>query len=395
MSNKFTLSDEEVNKALLLSPYSLSDSPVSWGLKAKEIKKYFYQFISFLCERLNLKLEELGEYVDSFLQRDMELDEKKDNELSAHNLSQLSHQALFRDCGDKITALVNEFEEHKADTLVHRDAIQRFLSIHNESPYCHVDIRSTLSELHTQLENALSLARGKSKVVPLVELIDLLEYLEQNQPELGDVFVLEEKTVPDFTYFGELDEYETEQEIENGAIKIDYDTLALGKVELPLGTPVIIFNKKLVPHESGIDLSLLARRTQLENLENELSILSTSLEEGLEALATVIDTKEDKISYESPEGEFELKSNTQYDLGVITQLAFMLPQERVGLESVINFQTGSDGCSFNQPEGLIMTGDDCLNGVLMPVANRVYEISIRYVLGTLVGKVCCFDHEVI
>ena len=95
MSQDYKLSQEEINKTLLLSPYSLSDSPRDWGLKAKEIKKYFYQFITYFAERLNLKLEDISKALWELDLKDSQLAEAIESSISEHDSSQLSHSKLF------------------------------------------------------------------------------------------------------------------------------------------------------------------------------------------------------------------------------------------------------------------------------------------------------------
>ena len=52
MSEKYKLTNEEINKAVLHSPYALADSPYKKGLGAAQIKKFFYDFIVYLANSI-------------------------------------------------------------------------------------------------------------------------------------------------------------------------------------------------------------------------------------------------------------------------------------------------------------------------------------------------------
>ena len=60
MSERYKLTNEEINKAVLHSPYALADSPYKRGLGAAQIKKYFYDFRSFLLLLIVIKINFLN-----------------------------------------------------------------------------------------------------------------------------------------------------------------------------------------------------------------------------------------------------------------------------------------------------------------------------------------------
>ena len=66
MKEKYKITEEEINQTILHSPYSLADSPASVGLKAKQIKKYFYEFIRFFANKINIHLNDLGETLENY-----------------------------------------------------------------------------------------------------------------------------------------------------------------------------------------------------------------------------------------------------------------------------------------------------------------------------------------
>ena len=61
MSEKFKITEEEINEALMHSPFVLPDSPSHSGLGAGQIKKYFYDFIRQLSKRINLHMSDIGD----------------------------------------------------------------------------------------------------------------------------------------------------------------------------------------------------------------------------------------------------------------------------------------------------------------------------------------------
>ena len=64
MSEKFKITEEEINQTLMHSPLALPDSPSHSGLGARQIKKYFYDFIRQLSQRINTHLGDVGTEVD-------------------------------------------------------------------------------------------------------------------------------------------------------------------------------------------------------------------------------------------------------------------------------------------------------------------------------------------
>ncbi len=393
--SQFTLSQEEINKALLLSPYSLSDSPRDWGLKAKEIKKYFYQFITYLAEKLNLRLEDVGTAITTLEERDGEIERNGSDSLVRHDASQLSHSALFTEIRTLINGLNESLSSHRVEENAHAQEIDKKIELHNQGALAHSDIRKSIEELLALSQNAYALAQGKSRIIPLSDVYELLDMLQNREQSPGDVFILEEKLIPDLIFYKELSDLEAEEELQNGAALLDYDSYALGQVELTPGQVVIAFNKKLVGTESGVDLSRLATKERVQALENRTEELATEIEGGIADLMLLLESKEDKRSLSTPKGAFTLEHLHEYRFSTIPSLEFNLPQVESELEALISFHSGAQATAFAQPSGLIMSGDDCLEGIFLPVSNRIYEISIKKLMGVCLGKVSCVDYEVI
>ena len=77
-------------------------------------------------------------------------------------------------------------------------------------------------------------------------------------------------------------------------------------------------------------------------------------------------------------------------------MALALPEEIPNeFEVIVNFRSGTVATSFDAPNSIVFTQDDCYAGRLTPITNRIYEINIKNVGGVLVGKVGCADYEVV
>lgn len=91
-----------------------------------------------------------------------------------------------------------------------------------------------------------------------------------------------------------------------------------------------------------------------------------------------------------------LTNNTEYNLGTKEAVSIDLP-EVIGdeFEVIVNFHSGSFATSFDTPNEIIFTLDDCVDGRLYPIPNRIYEINIKKVGQVLLAKVNGTDYEVI
>ena len=64
MSDKYIITKEEINQILLHSPYALSTTPAKNGMGGEQIKKYFYDYIRVLVEKLNLRMNDIEAGID-------------------------------------------------------------------------------------------------------------------------------------------------------------------------------------------------------------------------------------------------------------------------------------------------------------------------------------------
>jgi len=341
--NKIT--EEEISKILLSSPMVLPNNPSASGLKAENVKSLFYKFIRVFAAIINTHIEGLQNEARSLV--------------NEHNGFDKAH-------GD-IRAII--------DNLIVRDnelgnAIASALEFHDASLKAHPWVSTEITELKNRVTDAYNLASGKSRIYPVKDAQEMLSGLSEGL-NVGDKFVLSEQNVPDFILF-EKDYQGTE------AIPLSKEELQGGMMLEP-GKSYACNGYLLVATESGIDTSLFARQSVLENVIAELLTKETKKELRQESAQTVV-----------------LTTDTEFNLGLRTSISLELPSVIPSeFEVIVNFRSGQVPTVFNAPSNIIFTQDDCFLGTLTPVANRIYEINIKNVGGVLIAKVGSADYEVI
>lgn len=341
--SKQEITAEELNRVLLYTAGALPDNPSERGMSPKAIKTFFYKYISVLIDIINNKFNGVE------TTRVSGINEHDINELAHNDIRAMLEDLIERDVelGESISS---NFETHKSDI----DAL-----------------RYDLRQISLDVNNAYNLASGKSKIYPVKDIYDMLNNVNNNL-NVGDKFVLAQENVPDFILF-------EKDSAGEGATSLSQMDLLMG-LELVPGKSYICSNGFLfVATESGIDTSLFAKQTELKNI--------------IEALLT----KETKKALKNETaGTVVLTSDTEFNLGLRTSVALTLPEEIPNeFEVIVNFRSGAVATSFDAPNSIIFTQDDCYAGRLTPIANRIYEINIKNVGGVLVGKVGCADYEVV
>ncbi|MBQ7226729.1 MAG: hypothetical protein IJX02_09050 [Clostridia bacterium] len=237
MSDKFKLTDEEINKTILHSPYALADNPSQRGLGAAQIKKYFYDFIYYLADKLNLHLGDIGTSCE---------------ELSA------DIGAAF----DQIATQGTDLEAHKDDADAHMDIRRGLMGLGDSLD----NVYASVSEVRDIAEIARSLATGKSKVywvpsaqIMLYDILDVGEGLNS-----GDVYVILEKNVPEFAVLSK------NTTAFDGAVIIQDPT---DEVEYKPGQVYFFAGFNLLAMENGVDTSALATKEELGDIDAALDII--------------------------------------------------------------------------------------------------------------------------
>ena len=380
---QFQISEETKNKILLYTAKSLPDRPSEKGMKAQDIKVFFYKYIGVLIEAINGVFAEvisgvsadikehngdenshtyLLKYIEYLQQKDAELGNSIGSQISAHNASEKAHS----DIRTKIISDINA---------------------HNASENAHSDIRELIATLDTLAHDAYNLAIGKSKVHPCEGISTLLSEIESGELILypGDMVIFKETNLPDLAVFATGQESIPEEDIEMSF-----------KTALEEKQSYYFAGITFVALENGIDTSKLVSTVDLVQVSEHLISTINELKNSLDSTEKALSKKEDKLKeVESTDVELLLATHTEYNLGLVTELMITLPANTDGLEVIINFRCGATAPSIDMPVEILFQGDDALDGCFYPITNRLYEINIKEVMGIIVARVGASDYEVI
>ena len=283
MNDKYKITGEELNQILMHSPHALRSSPYEKGMSGEQVKRYFYDFIRILIQKLNLHLED----VDSSFQ-------EADESLSLHNTSSLSHQDI-REMAQRAIDLCDGLDfsdfmskdDHISDMRWISDNMNTELLNHNESRYAHQDIREEIENLnkgldtafntiggaYSRAEAAYNLAFGKTKVYISINFRALFEELRYNEAmNEGDIIMVTEKGTPDFVVASSL--------YRSVATEITEEMVITGNLPHPVVGEIYYYvpaNKTLIAIESGVDASAFATKEELNSLIEDLSEALTVL----------------------------------------------------------------------------------------------------------------------
>ena len=377
--NRFNFTDEEINKILLSSPMVLPSNPTELGLKGNNVKLFFYDFI----RRLMLLINE--HFV--LIERD------KEQSIDEHNGEGTSHsdlRGLIENLDVRATELGDAISEHYNDVSGklenERQKVQAALSDHNNDKNAHVQIRWDISEARSIAQNALDFAQGKSKIIPVKDVFEMTTKLNNNL-NVGDKFVLSDKSVPDFTLF----EKESNNESATSFTQVD---ILLGNVEFLPGESYLYNGFLLVASESGIDTSLFARQDAIIELNNLITDTEADLRSVMQEIIAELSLKEHSLNSVTETSQtVTLQNKTEHSAGLRTVLSLQLGETvSDDFECIVNFRSGLNPTSFSCDERIILTQDDCYQGVLSPMPNRIYEINLKNVGGVIIGRVGACDY---
>ena len=110
MSYKIT--DEEINKVKLNSPFALPDSPTERGMKPGAIKEMFWKPFLELMSLINRKLGEL--------------DNSRAGDLSAHNVNIEAHRYLRQEIGAAMKKAEDAYGLASGKRAVHYEQTMQF-----------------------------------------------------------------------------------------------------------------------------------------------------------------------------------------------------------------------------------------------------------------------------
>ena len=391
MKEKYKITEEEINQTILHSPYSLVDSPAESGLKAKQIKKYFYDFIRFFADKINIHLNDIGTTLENYDELNLALDTAIADILL---LDQKATELNERDTelGNQIGVQIGA---HNTSLSAHSDLrakIENELCAHNESTLSHSDLRENIKSLLNKIEVTYSIASGKSRLHSCEDIIAMLDEIDSGiEICKGDLFLIADSALPDFTVFDvSLDD------APEGSYELDYNAISSGSLVLEIGKSYYYKGIRLISSLGNLETNLLAKNEDLHELESAFYQAVEAIRWELDEMANTLLTKENGMSVEeSTASELVLDNHTEYNLGLITTLALALPEDTSGLEAIVNFRTGETAPTLDSPSELVFSGDDTYKGRFYPITNRLYEINIKDVMGILSARVGATDYEVI
>ena len=380
--NKYIFSEEEINKILLNSPMALPNNPLDHGLKGSNIKTFFYAFI----RRLMLLINEHFSIIEN----------DKDSSILEHNEGDKTHgdiRGMINDLIQRDTELGNAISQHYEEInglfLDAEKSVDGKITSHNNDINAHTQMKYDISVARAIAENAYDFAQGKSKIIPVKSVYEMTTKLSPSL-NIGDKFVLSDKNVPDFTLF-------EKESTASDAISFTQVDLMMGNIEFKPGESYICNGYLLVASESGIDTSLFANQEDISAIEKSISDLVKDTNTAVDGLIEKLSLKENAITVVNETAEeITLSDKTEYNLGLRTSIILALPDQiSTDFECIINFRSGTTATTFDIPNAIILTQNDCTKGILTPISNRIYEISIKNVNGVLIGKVGSTDYEVI
>ena len=255
MSRDFKLTEEEINRAILRSPYALPNSPSQKGLNASQIKKYFYDFIRSLAESLNIHFDDIN--------------------LSMAQLDQLIAQINERLSQEKNEEGTENEEEGKTEETVGIKAIEE----HNQSSTAHSDLREDLETACYNSTRALNIAKGKNRITVFPTVEKMFEYIDihRNYEETGsigfesigqgDVFIIAQRGKPEFSVL-QLSRYDD-------TLTRDISASDISSTEFKAGE-IYYYTKKnitLIGMEGGADTSAI---TDLSQVRGEIEAHNVS-----------------------------------------------------------------------------------------------------------------------
>ncbi len=381
--DKYIITEEEQETVKLYTARSLPNNPSERGMKPDAIKVFFWKFLEPLFKVLN---EHLGKIESGIT-----------NAVSEHDASKIAHEYILKLINDlqvqnveQGTAITEHYNGVKQALSNLSSEIDGDVGAHDTSKSAHSDIRALINNALEKANNAYNLASGKAKVYPVSDAEEMISLLS-DELNIGDKFVIAEAKVPDFTLFAKNYEYDNQENVD------DISQENIHTYQFKVGRNYFYDGYLLVPSESGIDTSLFATAIQLQMTEAFLSEMYDEFIQYQDEMAASIGELEPKATVRTETAEAVMLANdTEFNLGLRTSVILNLPvQIPSDYECIVNFRSGATATSFDSPDEIIFTQDDCLDGKLYPVSNRIYEINIKRVGEYIIAKVGACDYAIL
>lgn len=116
----------------------------------------------------------------------------------------------------------------------------------------------------------------------------------------------------------------------------------------------------------------------------ENSSIVTAINSVITDMEDVLNKKPDKVhiaSYRDTEFDYVLTNNEERRENVVTSLNIILPDIIVSDELFISsvvFTSGETPTALVYPQSITMSGEDCIDGVFVPVKNKRYTVIVSY-----------------
>ena len=339
MNEKYKISDEALLKVLYSSPMLLPTNPSEKGFGTSQIKAYFYKFIEEIIKAVNAELSKI------------------ENDFSDHAESSYD-----------ITASLNEKDTE----------LGKRIQALNDGKVAKSDYESFLEK---NKENTDALVADVAKCVTKEDIS-----LSKDESGLKYALNIKGKTlyidIPKDRFLKSVS-YDKAVHI----LKFVFET-GDGDVACNIELADLV---NIYTAGDGITLSAnafsvddtIARKTELEKY-----VSGEAFDGAIHYLEGSIAKKEGKrlVSENSAEA-ITMQSSTEYNCGLRTSIILNLPSSIGDFECIVNFKSGAIPTAFDSDARIIYTQDDTLDGTFYPVANRIYEINIKSVMGALIAVV--------
>ena len=252
----YKITDEEINKVKLNSPFALPNSPSERGMKPEAIKEMFWKAFAVLIELINKYLSALGDGM-------------------ATNKSDVINQinSLRNGLSKEVESLVNTRLDEAFEQIVPRqefdEHIENYEGKINENIERINGLEGGLEVVGAQAESAYNLAAGKSRIIPVGSVRLMLGDLMYEEQERGDLFVIGEGGVPEFMFC------RRSEAALNGDITFTEEQFLSGEITFEPGKYYYFADakKQLLTIEGGFDTSALVTKEELGDMEMVLDYI--------------------------------------------------------------------------------------------------------------------------
>lgn len=297
--------------------------------------------------------------------------------IETHNTNEDAHENLISDLHEMDTQLGNQFAEA--------------MNEHINNGAAHPVMKQQIDDISQLATAAYSIATGNTTRRYYDDFSEFATDLSQqwSQYLLGDMALIGSSDYPDFTCLGRVTKGDVNR-LTHASVFSFEEFVSEGDNCLAGETWVLIENHDDLT-DDDIDSDTVVGLTLRASKDVDYSIFATRKDVG-ELKEMLIKT----VVGGATGADVYLKHNTEFNLGVRTNITFHLPDPVPDrFECIVNVRSGEAYLSIDSPANIIFTQDDCIDGVLMPETHRLYEINIKKIDDALIARVGACDYEVI